>query len=136
MSAEARWSVALVISVLLSVAILARAIVTFMSAEEMRLYLYVAFVVGTLLILYELPAIVAYRRNHRLFVAILISNILLGWTLLGWVGALVLACSSGFDRKHAEVISAGVHPAVPTRARVAASLIVRYETVFMSGQRA
>lgn len=40
---------------------------------------------------YFLPAIVAKMRNNKDFTAILVLNIFLGWTLLGWVVALVWA---------------------------------------------
>lgn len=41
------------------------------------------------LLLYFVPAIVAGRRNHRNFKAILALDFFLGWTALGWVAALV-----------------------------------------------
>jgi hypothetical protein len=41
--------------------------------------------------IYLLPTFVAAARKHRNLVAILIINLFLGWTLLGWVGALVWA---------------------------------------------
>lgn len=47
-----------------------------------------------LLALYFLPAIVAKLRHHRQRTSILIINIFLGWTLLGWVAALAMACSA------------------------------------------
>lgn len=47
-----------------------------------------------LLALYFLPAIVAHQRHHHQQVSILIINIFLGWTLLGWVAALAMACSA------------------------------------------
>lgn len=43
---------------------------------------------------YLLPALVASSRNHHQKAAIWILNIFLGWTLLGWVGALVWASTS------------------------------------------
>lgn len=45
------------------------------------------------LYLYFLPAWMAFRRGHRNKVAILVLNMLLGWTFLGWVGALVWAAT-------------------------------------------
>jgi hypothetical protein len=36
---------------------------------------------------------VARRRRHRNENAVVILNILLGWTFLGWVLALVWACT-------------------------------------------
>lgn len=38
---------------------------------------------------YILPAIIAIARNHPDRIAILALNILLGWTVLGWVICLV-----------------------------------------------
>ncbi len=46
---------------------------------------------STLLILiaiYFLPAFVAYVREHPYRGSILVVNLFLGWTLLGWVVAL------------------------------------------------
>ncbi len=36
-----------------------------------------------------LPSIIAFRRNHHNRIAILALNVLLGWTGLGWIAALV-----------------------------------------------
>ena len=38
---------------------------------------------------YFLPAIVAFYRGHHNKMAILVLNLLLGWTFLGWVAALI-----------------------------------------------
>lgn len=43
------------------------------------------------LLLYFLPAILAWNWGRRNATAILVLNIFLGWTLVGWVGALVWA---------------------------------------------
>jgi hypothetical protein len=42
-------------------------------------------------VLYFLPAIIAFARSKRDAVSILILNLLLGWTAIGWVIALVWA---------------------------------------------
>lgn len=42
-----------------------------------------------ILALYLLPAIIAFQRGKRNKVAILLLNIFLGWSLIGWVGSLV-----------------------------------------------
>lgn len=47
-----------------------------------------------ILALYLLPSFVAAYRVHHNAVAIIVLNILLGWTVLGWVGALVWACTA------------------------------------------
>ena len=48
-------------------------------------------VVVLILILYFLPAFIARDKEH--FTGILLVNIFLGWTFLGWIGALVWAVS-------------------------------------------
>jgi hypothetical protein len=40
-------------------------------------------------IAYWLPTLLAFHRRHRNRVAILIVNFLLGWTVIGWVAALI-----------------------------------------------
>lgn len=40
---------------------------------------------------YFLPAIVAHRREHTRREAILVLNLVAGWTFFGWVAALVWA---------------------------------------------
>ena len=47
-------------------------------------------VLGLLVLLYFLPSIIG--RDHRQATPILLVNLLLGWTLVGWVIALVWAC--------------------------------------------
>ena len=42
---------------------------------------------------YITPFVVAYIRQHHQILAILALNVLLGWTLLGWVAAFVWACT-------------------------------------------
>jgi ABC-type transport system involved in cytochrome c biogenesis permease component len=51
----------------------------------------VFFVVAglTSLFLYFTPSLVAAMRRHPNAVAIMALNFFLGWTVLGWVGALV-----------------------------------------------
>ena len=55
----------------------------------------VSGIIGLLLLaLYFLPAVVAKLRAHHQRGAILALNILLGWTLLGWVIAFVWALTA------------------------------------------
>jgi hypothetical protein len=42
---------------------------------------------------YFIPAVVAYNRRHHNAHAIFMLDLLLGWTLLGWILALVWACT-------------------------------------------
>lgn len=50
--------------------------------------------VALVIVIYFIPAIVAYNRNHHQEGAIFILNLFLGWTLLGWVAALVWAATA------------------------------------------
>lgn len=45
-------------------------------------------------VLYFLPAVIALLRGHRNAGAITVLNLLLGWTLVGWVVALVWSFTS------------------------------------------
>lgn len=51
--------------------------------------------------IYLLPAIVASKRNHTNRGSILVLNLLLGWTFIGWVAALVWAFTSSVDPRMA-----------------------------------
>jgi RsiW-degrading membrane proteinase PrsW (M82 family) len=57
-------------------------------------WLGVILVPAFLVCLYLLPAFVAGKRKHKNGAAILVLNLLLGWTVLGWIIALVWACTS------------------------------------------
>lgn len=39
--------------------------------------------------IFFLPTIVALLRKHNNFLSIMVLNIFLGWTIFGWLGALV-----------------------------------------------
>lgn len=43
------------------------------------------------LITYFIPSLIAHRRKHRNLTALVALNFFAGWTILGWVGALVWA---------------------------------------------
>lgn len=59
-----------------------------------------ALVIG--LLFYVLPSIIATKRKHHNRLSILAVNLLLGWTFLGWVAALVWALSETHEnvQKH------------------------------------
>jgi len=48
-------------------------------------------VVALFLAFYFLPAIIASTRSHEHTVAISMVTLFLGWTMLGWVAALIWA---------------------------------------------
>jgi hypothetical protein len=55
-----------------------------------------------------LPTLVARSRNHPNTLLIFLVNLFLGWTFVGWVVALVWACT----RPGAPVLYAPVYPMV------------------------
>ena len=61
------------------------------------LLLIAALVVG--LFLYFLPTIIAMNRRHRERTAIFFLNLLLGWSFLGWVAALVWSLTSHVESR-------------------------------------
>ena len=48
-------------------------------------------ILALILLLYFLPAGIAFRRGHHNRNAIFVLNLFLGWTFIGWVAALVWA---------------------------------------------
>ena len=54
-----------------------------------------------LLIIYLLPAINGYSKKHGSRAMILVVNVLLGWTLIGWV--IALAWSAGGENARADI---------------------------------
>ena len=42
-------------------------------------------------LLYILPSLIARKRDHKQETAIILLNLLLGWTLIGWIAALIWA---------------------------------------------
>ena len=59
------------------------------------------FFIGISLVAYFMPAMVAKGRRHKNFEAIFVLNFLAGWTVVGWIVAIVWASNSS------------VHPAKP-----------------------
>ena len=59
------------------------------------------FIVLSLLAAYFLPWIVAIARNHHQRSAIALLNLLLGWTGLGWIAAIIwLATATPVKEDH------------------------------------
>lgn len=55
----------------------------------------VTLLMMVVLSLYLVPAFIAYGRNHRQRHAILILNILFGWSFAGWIIALIWSVLAG-----------------------------------------
>jgi Superinfection immunity protein len=49
---------------------------------------------GIWMSIYFLPAIIAGFRNHHNTAAILVLNLFLGWTGLGWIASLVWSATA------------------------------------------
>jgi T4 superinfection immunity protein len=64
--------------------------------------LIVVFVLIAAILLYFLPSLIANRRGHRNTGAIVVLNLFLGWTFLGWVLTLVWALTDNTDRTFAQ----------------------------------
>lgn len=57
-----------------------------------------------LLVLYFLPFLAAAARRHQNTLAIFVLDLLLGWTLLGWVVAMVWAFTEIKEREHKGIL--------------------------------
>lgn len=55
-------------------------------------------VMAVVLAIYFVPALNAYGRGHNNRTAILLCNLLLGWTFLGWVISLVWSATGNVTR--------------------------------------
>ena len=62
--------------------------------------------VPVFLIVYFIPCFVAIRRRHRFSIAIGLINLLLGWTLLGWMAAMFWAVNKDIKEPGEEPPSA------------------------------
>jgi hypothetical protein len=51
------------------------------------------------LAVYLIPSIVATARHHHNSLSILLLNIFFGWSGLGWIGALIWACTTTSQEK-------------------------------------
>ena len=54
----------------------------------------IAWVVAVLTLFYMLPWAIAATRHKSNHGAIAVLNLLLGWTFIGWIVALVMACGA------------------------------------------
>lgn len=59
--------------------------------------IFALLIIGILIAIYFAPAMLAAYRNHTSMGGILVINIFLGWTFLGWVVALAWAASGRHD---------------------------------------
>lgn len=62
--------------------------------EMLGVFLFSILLVIGMWVLYFLPAIIGFRRKKKNAAAILVVNLFLGWTLIGWVIALAWSVAS------------------------------------------
>ena len=57
--------------------------------------------IGTIIIfgMYSLPGYVALHRQHKNAMPIFLTNVLFGWTGIGWIGCLIWAVSDHVQAK-------------------------------------
>ena len=69
------------------------------------------------LLIYFLPTIVALARGHLSALAIFFLNLFLGWTLIGWLAALIWSCTGNIvaNLRRLETGVAGPPPLAPRR---------------------
>jgi len=56
------------------------------------------FIIFVLVIIYFIPAVIAFLKGHLSAGAIFALNLLLGWSLIGWVIALVWSLKNDPDK--------------------------------------
>lgn len=76
-----------------------------------------------LLIIYLLPAINGYSKKHSSRAMILVVNVLLGWTLIGWV--IALAWSAGGEKDAPAAALDGPSPLTHVKCPDCAELVRR-----------
>lgn len=60
-----------------------------------------AILLAIIAVLYLLPTILAYGRDHPHRQRLALVNILFGWTLLGWIGVFLWATLATSDPREA-----------------------------------
>ncbi len=51
------------------------------------------FLLAAILFFYFVPTLIAFKNRKRSIKAIFVLNALLGWCVVGWIAALVWACT-------------------------------------------
>lgn len=64
---------------------------------ESVIFIIILIILG--IVAYFLPAIIADQRKHKQRMSICVLNLLLGWTVIGWVISIVWAVSANVEEK-------------------------------------
>ena len=59
--------------------------------------LYELWIIMIICVFYFLASVIAYGRRTKRVCGIILLNLFLGWTFIGWVGALVWAVSDNTE---------------------------------------
>jgi hypothetical protein len=71
-------------------------------------------VVGILALIYLIPSYIAAFRNAPKFLGIFTVNLLAGWSIIGWVAALIWAFIDA-DKPQPQIYVAQAHTPIPPR---------------------
>lgn len=63
-----------------------------------RIYSIPIWVILVSIVINFIPTFIAIKRKHSQKVTIILINIFLGWTLIGWVICLIWSCSEGKNK--------------------------------------
>ena len=77
-----------------------------------------------LVTLYILPSIIAFCREHHSTISIFLVNLLTAWTLLGWILALVWACTETISRATSRGAITKAPPSPPSFSPAIAAIFV------------
>ena len=73
-------------------------------------HLLILVIIALIFLVHFLPTIIAVRRKHTNALGIFLVNLFLGWTLIGWVVALVWAVSKGDQTLVLPCVRCGTSP--------------------------
>jgi len=59
--------------------------------EGLLIMLFALILIVIMVLFYFLPSIIAFNAKRKNALAIFVLNLFLGWTFIGWVGALIWA---------------------------------------------
>ncbi|MGJ8524039.1 hypothetical protein R84981_002756 [Carnimonas sp. R-84981] len=78
-----------------------------------------AMVIIFLIVVYMIPTFTAISNDHRNKAGIFVLNLFLGWSLVGWVAALVWAISKGSDEDgHTRITDNSEHQGVDVYSKI------------------
>ncbi len=66
--------------------------------DSINNYFILVLIVG--LLIYFIPCLIAGMREHKYFYFVAIINLVLGWTFLGWIAALMWAVNNDIEKNN------------------------------------